>query len=220
MLNVTIKGNPRVLHTFLQPHWFSLKFHILKWRHDETQPAGTGLSWKSMSHTLTMVCTVQVPRTCRVELKHPHVDWEQTLTLAATPGLSSEQSSFLWRMIHDLLPTRERLYRLSMPDIPSQICDLCSMDAEDNTQHALLQCPFNTANSFLLRVIQNVLPHAQPNLLLLLQLNVEQDMRLPITFAHIFNAVSNLASKKIEKVKLSNKHQSKLGSWCLNLEEK
>ena len=125
---------------------------------------------------------VQVPRPCRVEHKHPHVDWEQTWTLATTPGLSSDQSSFLWRMIHDLLPTRERLYRLSMPDITSPICDLCSMAAEDNTQHALLQCPFNTASSFLLRAIQNVLPHAQPNHLLHLQLHVEQDLRLTITF--------------------------------------
>ena len=145
------------------------------------------------------------------QLKHPHVDWEQTLTLAATPGLSSEQSSFFWRMIPDLLPTRDRLYRLNMPDIPSPICDLCYMDAEDNTQHALHQCPFNTASSFLLRVIQNVLPHAQPNHLLLLQLHVEQDLRLPITFL-----ISSTLSQIWQARKL--KKSSSLTSIRANLE--
>ena len=142
---------------------------------------------------------VQVPRTCRIESKYPLLDWEQTWNLAVTPGLPSDQTTFLWQMLHDILPTRERLFRLSMPDISSPTCDLCTMEAEDNIQHALLQCSFNSANSLILRTIQTILPNAQPSQVVLLQLPVEEDLRLPITFL-ISSCLSQVwQSRKLKK---------------------
>ena len=124
------------------------------------------------------------------------MDLEQTWTPAVTPGLPSDQTTFLWQMLHDILPTRERL---SMPDISSPTCDLCTMEAEDNIQHALLQCSFNSANSLILRTIQTILPNAQPSQVVLLQLPVEEDLRLPITFL-ISSCLSQVwQSRKLKK---------------------
>ena len=80
---------------------------------------------------------------CRVEIKDPDVDWEKAWSLAMTPGLSSEQASFTWKMIDDLLPTRERLFRMNLPDIQSPACTLCPQGALDDVEHALLLCPYN-----------------------------------------------------------------------------
>ena len=88
-------------------------------------------------------------------------------------------------MLHDILPTKERLFRLNMPEISTPTCDLTDMEAEDNVPHALLQCPFNSQNDFLLRVVQTVLPHAQVSQLALLQLPVEQDLKLPCIFPFV-----------------------------------
>ena len=66
-------------------------------------------------------------RPCRIEVKHPEVDWERSWSLAATPGLSSKHLTFLWRMVHDLLPTQVRLFRLKMPNIHSEMCPHCRL---------------------------------------------------------------------------------------------
>ena len=67
-------------------------------------------------------------RPCRIEIKHPEVDGERSWSLAVTPGLSSKHLTFLWRMVHDLLPTQARLFRLKMPNINSEICSHCNQN--------------------------------------------------------------------------------------------
>merc|ERR1719376_290816 len=43
-------------------------------------------------------------------------------------------------MLHDILPTRERMHRMNLPGVPSAVCTLCSDNEEDNSEHALLTC--------------------------------------------------------------------------------
>ena len=47
-------------------------------------------------------------------------------------------SSFLWKMLHDILPTRERMNRMNLPGVPSAVCTLCDGNAEDKSEPALL----------------------------------------------------------------------------------
>ena len=54
-------------------------------------------------------CMKYIP--CRVELQHPNNDWELTWRRSRRPGLGSELSSFMFRLLHQLLPTTERLHR-------------------------------------------------------------------------------------------------------------
>ena len=164
----------------------------------------------SITHTVS-ADGVQVLKPCRIETKNPGIDWEKTWSLAVTPGLPSEQTSFLWKMIHDLLPTRERLFRLHMPDIANASCDLCTLDVEDNLHHALLQCPFNTASNFILSAIHTILPNTQPIQLVLLQLDVEPDLKLPVSFL-----ISSVLSQVWESRKM--KKSRSLTSIRANLE--
>ena len=122
-------------------------------------------------------------RACKIETKHPDVDWDRTWSLAVTPGLCSDSTSFLWRMIHSLLPTRERLDRMNMPGTTSSICDLCDLEAVDTTLHALLQCPFsNPPATFLMSVFHSLLPNLQPAQVVFLDFDVATKDKLPLTF--------------------------------------
>ena len=75
---------------------------------------------------------------CRVELRSPLNDWMKTWSLARMKGLSSESCSFLWQLIHQLLPVRERLEKI-LPTVDSPSCQDCG--AIDTHLHALLICP-------------------------------------------------------------------------------
>ena len=79
---------------------------------------------------------------CRVERLNPSMDWKKSWMAASLPGLTSNKSSFLWKMLHDILPTRERMHRMSLPGVPSAICTLCLDNKEDNSEHALLTCSY------------------------------------------------------------------------------
>ena len=50
----------------------------------------------------------------RPESKHPNTDWSQLWSLARTKGLRSELISFQLKVLHDLLPTQERMSRLGV----------------------------------------------------------------------------------------------------------
>ena len=86
-------------------------------------------------------------------------------------------------MVHNLLPTKERLFRLNMPNTTSSICDLCNIQATDNLQHALLQCPYNSSvSSYLLDILKNVLPDVQPEQVILLDLELHPEIELPVIY--------------------------------------
>ena len=45
---------------------------------------------------------------CRVERSSPDTDWEQCWRLARLPGIGPENTSFLFKLMHQILPTQER----------------------------------------------------------------------------------------------------------------
>ena len=83
---------------------------------------------------------VRLLKPCRTETTNPGNNWVNTWKAATTPGLPSELKSFLWRMLHNILPTRTRLFRMKMPNILSPNCILCDDDNPDTTLHALFNC--------------------------------------------------------------------------------
>jgi hypothetical protein len=48
----------------------------------------------------------------RAELASPTTDWESSWRHARTKGIGSEATSFLWKLLHCLLPTEARLSRI------------------------------------------------------------------------------------------------------------
>ena len=71
---------------------------------------------------------------CRVELLHHNTDWESVWRRSRLSGLSSEFSSFLYRILHDLLPTKERQHRISPST--SSVCSLCPSNSVESLVHA------------------------------------------------------------------------------------
>ena len=75
------------------------------------------------------------------------------------PGLSPVMRSFLWRMLHDILPTQERLHRMNMPNAPSPLCLSCSEGEIDSLEHALLKCStIKSGAEFLLEALKSEIP--------------------------------------------------------------
>ena len=120
---------------------------------------------------------------CRIESKHPEVNWDRTWSLAATPGLSSVHLTFLWRMVHDLLPSQARLFRMKMPNANSDICSLCTNNLVGDLSHSLLLCPYNDgAGQFLLSKLQEVISNPLPQQVVLLDLDLDENHQLPLVF--------------------------------------
>ena len=120
---------------------------------------------------------------CRIESKHPELNWERAWSLAVTPGLPSSFLTFLWRMLHDLLPCQTRLFRLRMPNANSDICTLCDLNVAGDLTHSLMLCTYNGGvGQFLLTLLHHVLPTLLPHQVTLLDLEVDQKKQLPLVY--------------------------------------
>ena len=120
---------------------------------------------------------------CRIECKHPELDWNRTWYLSVTSGLPSSFLTFLWRMLHDLLPCQTRLFRLNMPNANSDICTMCDLNVVGDQTHSLMSCPLNgEAGQFLLEQLHQVLPGLLPKQVVLLDSDVDQDLQLPLVY--------------------------------------
>ena len=129
-----------------------------------------------------MANSVREIRPSRVETKLPEVDWVRTWSLAVTPGLPSSLLSFLWRMVHDLLPSPVRLFRLKMPNTKSDLCNLCDQNKVGDLNHCLFQCPYNDgAGQFLLSKLSLHIPNLLPQKVVQLNLDVD-DQQLPLVY--------------------------------------
>ena len=76
---------------------------------------------------------------CRVELESPSCDWNNSWRLCRLKGLSGEMTSFLFKLLHQLLPTQDRTCRIGKT---GSLCNICSLDTGDQL-HCFFQCPHN-----------------------------------------------------------------------------
>ena len=72
----------------------------------------------------------------RAEISRPGQDWSATWAMLRTRGLSSEDSSFLYKLLHQLLPTQDRINRITRE---SSVCKVCKAAPEDLV-HAFFDC--------------------------------------------------------------------------------
>ena len=91
-----------------------------------------------------------IPR--KVEMNHPDVFWSESYRLCRLHGLSPSSKSFLFKLIHCLLPSKERLHHLTPSTSPLCWCDT---GQQETYQHLFFQCPKNgQAGQSLLRVVK------------------------------------------------------------------
>ena len=105
----------------------------------------------------------------RSETLHPHSDWPQIWSNVHSKGLGSELTSFLFKLVHGLLPTQDRVSRIGLGnvDIPG-VCLLCRMSTE-NLLHCFFECQHNVVVGHgLLGYVQHVVPNLSPESALIL----------------------------------------------------
>ena len=118
--------------------------------------------------------------------------------MATIAGLESCDFTFLWRMVHNILPTQERLNRL-LKNINSPICTLCQSQEISNLQHALFTCPYNSeVGLWLLQILRRHLPTVVPQQVVLLDLTLSDHVRLPIMWL-IAKTLGDIFSCRLEK---------------------
>ena len=119
-------------------------------------------------------------RQCRSELASPTTDWTLSWTLCRRPGIPPDMASFLWKMLHNLFSTQERLHRLGYS--PSALCKQSKL-VTVSLQHELLECSHNDhVGEHLLGCLQTYVPGLSAATLLRLEFtSLDENMELPTT---------------------------------------
>ena len=115
----------------------------------------------------------------RAELASPGTDWEKTWRLARLSGLGPEDTSFLFRMLHQILPTQERLLRTNN-SINNQ-CKAPGCNEVDALSHSLVICESNQQiGTNLIELLRHHQPSLSISAALRLELEVEEEIELPL----------------------------------------
>ena len=92
-------------------------------------------------------------------------------------GLSRDLTSFIFKILHNILPTKKRLFRMNMSNSP--MCDLCDSNVEEDLPHALMDCDYNgVVNDWTLAVLFDIDPNllsAETDSLNMVSLNIPMD---------------------------------------------
>ena len=75
---------------------------------------------------------------CIVELPHTSTDWSCTWTLARSKGVGSDLTSFLFKLLHQLLPTKDRTSRIQICNSWPWCCKTARLQLKINSMHSLL----------------------------------------------------------------------------------
>ena len=93
-----------------------------------------------------------------IETQHPNTDWPSVWKVLRTKGLGSELISFQFKMVHRLLPTRDRLARLGLDEGQAGLCRHCNLEVE-NLSHCFFDCTKNMIVGLaLLGCVQQLIP--------------------------------------------------------------
>ena len=89
---------------------------------------------------------------CKVEERRPEGCWTECYRIIRFKGLNPDSKSFLFKLVHTLLPSKERLHYLTTKTSPQ--C-WCGGGADETYVHLFYQCPKNReAGQALLKCVQ------------------------------------------------------------------
>ena len=139
----------------------------------------------------------------RVETLSPSTDWSQAWKLVRTRGLGSDLSSFLFKLLHCLLPTQDRVSRLGASENRG-FCQLCNMEVEDPL-HAFFTCQHSQVPGHaLLGYLQTAVPNLTPEGALKLQFETSlNDDQLLASVCLLSSGLSFIWERRILKKQVS-----------------
>ena len=112
----------------------------------------------------------------KFEESNPSTDFKVSYRLARQFGLTPEEKSFVFKMIQNLLPTKERLHRSGKSPTPS--CAYC--DAQLDTTEHLLVCSHSTEVSTpLLTCLSSQVDNLSTKDVICLNLHTSESWELP-----------------------------------------
>ena len=119
----------------------------------------------------------------RCELAQPQVDWPRTWHRARLRGLPGDLSDYLFRHLHGLLPTQDRVARLggNRGARAPGVCRRCLPDTPDSLLHTMFNCTFTApAATALLLCVHQAVPGLTPTTALSLNFDLEQEQELAV----------------------------------------
>ena len=121
-----------------------------------------------------------VPKLCKVEEREPQHDWNLAFHLSRLKGLAPEVKSFNFKLLHLLLPCKERMSQMLPATSPN--CPLCTTEQPETITHALFGCAKNReAGQFLLQLSKVYDPSLTPEKAVRCQLKTDSLYELPTT---------------------------------------
>ena len=106
-----------------------------------------------------VVVSTEIKTKC--ELEFPQFDWDIIWLRARMPGLNNDQRSFLFKLLHNILPSQERQHR-TCRNVDSPHCLLCASNAVDSVwHHAFINCSHTSeAITWMTRILSSLDPAA------------------------------------------------------------
>ena len=133
---------------------------------------------------ITMIEPEGMPREyikCKAELISPGTDWELSWSLSRLKGLGSDATSFLWKLLHCILPTEERLSKILPNSSPSR--KFCPYQVQANLEHCFFFCNLTrTVGNQVLTFCQTFCPGITPSQVLRLELHVNLTEETPVVW--------------------------------------
>ena len=137
----------------------------------------------------------------RVELGDQEVNWPRSWQLARLPALGPQLSSFLFKMLHQLLPTGERVAKILPASSP--LCTQCGDNVVETLLHALFACSANLGlPQKLLACLKEYDPSLTPEKVLTLHLEVDIHFQMPIIWI-LATFLLSLWSARSDKKRIS-----------------
>ena len=123
---------------------------------------------------------IMVTKLCRVEQLHPDNDWQLSFHLSRLKGLSVQIKSFNFKLMHQILPYKERLSHILRNTNP--MCTICTSQEPETLIHSFFQCDKNNqAGEALLELTRVYDKDITKEKALLLNINTESLYELPST---------------------------------------
>ena len=156
----------------------------------------------------------------RVELAAPSTQWDRTWNMARQSKMGPNLTSFLFKLLHQIIPTADRVARILPNQSPH--CNRCGDNGPsiETLQHAMFDCPVSQpAGTALLLGLRKAVPTITPSGILTLDFDCQEDITFSVTWtiAHFLSSLWRLrvAKKPIQLTKI----RSEMEASCRLLRE-
>ena len=174
------------------PPFYSLEFFKKIKEVHQTAPLNIATMTERQWYQLLLEdsCTMEVDSNeqrkyipTRVELAIPSNNWDKTWRLSRLRGLGPDHTTFLFKLMHKLLVTKERLTRTNPTASPLCVASGCRDAKVETIEHALIECEANAGvGKALLQTFRQQQPGLSVEAVLHLQLDVPAEEELASTW--------------------------------------